>query len=219
MGAAIASSLPYSLAAAASPLAIAGVTLLLLSGRGGVRSLSLAGGRLLGYAAVLICVIVASDLVGSVSETGRALVGAVARLVLGALTLGTGLWTWLRRRRSSVWKRIRVLDQMTPTTSAGFGLTLSVGPTTLLLVAAAGLAIAGNGITPLDEAVAAVVFLAIANSTVLLPIVLYYAAGSGVASILEPIEVWLEANALVITVAALGLVGIFLVISGILGLL
>lgn len=107
---------------------------------------------------------------------------------------------------------------MTLTTSAGFGVTLSVGPTTLLLLAGAGLAIAGNAITPLEESVAGVVFLAVASSTVLLPIVLYYAAGPGVASILKPIEVWLEANAPIITAAALGLVGIFLIGSGLVGL-
>ncbi len=222
LGAAIAGGLPYAIASAASPIPVAAVILMLLARRG-AAGLTFSLGRLTGYAVILALVIFASELIGRGLETERSVAGTVARLIAGFALLIAGTWTWLRRGRrgatGGLWRRVRALDRITPTTGAGVGFALSIGPKSLLMGTGGGLAIAGATVTPAGGVAAAVVFLAIAGSTVLVPVALYYGAGSRALTVLEPLEPWMETHAIAISAAALAAVGVVLIGTGLTGLL
>lgn len=221
MGTAIGASLPYAVGAALSPLPITAVTLILLAHRGRVSTLFV-GGRVFGYAVVLAIAIAASELIRVGTYVAPSPVGEIARFGLGALAVGAGIWTWLRRpagdapETESRW--MRALGKLTPVRSAGLGFALSAGPKSLVLVAGGGLAIAGASVTPPEEALAGIVFVVIATSTALVPVVLYYALGVRGLSTLRSLQDWMQRNSAGIGAALLILLGVVLIGSGITGL-
>lgn len=222
MGAAIGASLPYAIAAAASPIPVTAVILMLVTRRSGGSSLSFSLARLFGYTVILAAVIAGAEVIGRGSASERSLLAVVGRIVMGAVTLGAGIWSWLAGRRkgsgNGLWKRVRALDRIGPTRSAGFGLALSIGPNSLFLLIGGGVAIGSAVIDPGAATAAAAVFLALATSTVLVPIVLYYALGAHALAVLEPLEQWIEAHHVVTSAVVLVVVGAGLLGAGIIEL-
>lgn len=223
MGAAIGGSVPYAIAAAASPVPVTAVILMLLAQRRGVTALTFCLGRLLGYALLLALVTLGSELIGRGLHSDLAFASVVARLGVGVLMLAAGIWTWPRRRgpttANGLWRRVRALDGITPLRSGGAGLVLSMGPKSLILLVGGGLAIAEAVATPAGGVVAAVVFLAIATSTVLVPLLLFYAAGQRAVAVLQPVEAWIGAHAVTISAAALAVIGTVLIVTSVADLL
>lgn len=217
VGAAIAYSLPYALGAAASPLPITAVVLMLLSTRGAPPALAFALGRLFVYALIIALVTITSELIGRGLHSDLQFASLIAQLVAGVATLGVGIWTFPRGRRSTatngLWERVRTLDRIAPVRAAGVGMVLALGPGNLILLLGGGLAIAGQVASPAAGAVAAVVFLAIACSTVLVPIFLVYVAGPRAVETLKPLEAWLGTHGPTLSAAALVVIGIVLIVT------
>lgn len=218
MGTAIGASLPYAVAAALSPVPLTAVTLILLARRGIASSL-FAAGRVSSYALVLTVVIVASELIRPGTDVAPSPAGEVARFALGAIALGAGIWTWLSRssaeRSASPGRWMRAVGNITPIRSAGLGFALSSGPKNLVLLAGGGLAIAGARVTWAGEALAGVIFVAVAASTALVPVVLYYALGTRGLSALRSLQEWMQMNSAGISAVLLILAGVVLIGSGI----
>lgn len=222
MGTAIGASLPYAVAAALSPVPITAVTLILIAHRGFTGSLFSAG-RVAGYAVVLTVVIATSELIHLGTDLAPSPAGEIARFVLGAIAVGAGIWTWFGRSsvESSTASRRWVQGlgrRITPTRSAALGFALSAGPKSLLLLVSGGLVIAGARVTPVGEALAGVVFVAVATSTALVPVALYYALGARGMSTLQSIQDWMQMHGAAISAVILVLAGVFLIGSGISGL-
>lgn len=220
MAAAVGASLPYAVAAALSPLPITALTLIVLAHRG-LASILFTCGRVLSYALVLTVVIAASELIRLGTNLAPSPAGEVARLGLGAITLGAGIWTWLGRSgdkppATSRW--MGAVTRLTPMRSAGLGFALSAGPKSLVLVAGGGLAIAGVRATWVEEALAGVVFVVVAASTAAIPVVLYYALGTRGLTALRSVQDWMQMNSAAVSAVLLILVGVFLIGSGISGL-
>lgn len=220
MGIAIGAALPYAVAAALSPVPITVVTLILLARRGIAGGL-FAAGRVFSYALFLTCVIVGSELIRPGSDAAPSTAGEIARFVLGGISLVAGIWTWVRRSPpdgstgSSRW--MRVAGKMTPVRSAGLGFALSAGPKNLVLLAGGGLAIAGARVTWAGEALAGLVFVAVASSTALLPVVLAYALGARATTALHSLQDWMQTNSAGISAVVLILAGVVLIGTGIAG--
>lgn len=221
MGTAIGASLPYAVAAALSPVSITAVTLILVA-RHGFASALFTAGRVFSYALVMTIVIVASELIRPGTYLAPSPAGEIARFGLGAIALGAGVWTWLRRPSgdnpggSGRWTQ--AVGRITPARSAALGFALSAGPKNLVLLAGGGLAIAGARVTWQGEALAGVIFVAIASSTATLPVVLYYALGPRALNPLRSLQDWMQVNSAAISAVLLILVGVFLIGSGITGL-
>jgi hypothetical protein len=221
MGTAIGASLPYAVAAALSPVPITAVTLILLMRRGIASSL-FAAGRVFSYAVLLTIVIVASELIRPGTDAAPSLIGVIARFAIGGAALGAGVWTWIRRSPAdsstapSRWAR--AVDNITPARSAALGVVLSAGPKNLVLLAGGGLVVAGARLSWAGEAAAGVVFLGIASSTVLVPVMLYYAVGARALNALGSLQAWMQTNSATISTVLLILAGVVLIGSGITGL-
>lgn len=221
MGTAIGVSLPYAVAAALSPLPVTAITLILLARRGFASSL-FAAGRVFSYALVITIVIVASELIRPGTDVAPSPAGEIARFALGTIALAAGIWTWLRRspadQSTGSGRWMRAMARITPARSAALGFALSAGPKNLVLLAGGGLAIAGARATWPGEALAGLIFVAIASATATLPVVLYYALGTRALNALRSLQEWMQMNSAGISAVLLILVGVFLIGSGITGL-
>lgn len=220
MGTAIGASLPYAVAAALSPLPITAVTLILLARRG-LASCLFAGGRVFSYTLVLTVVIVGSELIRPGTDVAPSSTGEIARFALGTIALGAGVWTWLSRssdKSTSPSRWMRAISGITPLRSAALGFALSAGPKNLVLLAGGGLAIAGARVTWGGEALAGLLFVAVASSTATLPVVLYYALGARALNLFRSLQEWMQMNSAAISTVLLILVGVVLIGSGISGL-
>lgn len=222
MGTAIGASLPYALAAALSPVPVTAVTLILVARRGFAGSL-FAAGRVFSYALVVTCVIVGSELIRPGTDVAPSPTGEIARFALGGIALAAGVWTWISRSpadtstTSGRW--MRAVGGMRPTRTAALGFALSAGPKNLVLLAGGGLAIAGARVTWAGEALAGVIFVAVASSTATVPVVLYYALGTRALTGLRSLQGWMETHSAAISTVLLVVAGLVLIGSGISGLL
>ena len=111
------------------------------------------------------------------------------------------------------------IDSFTAGKSLGIGVLLSaVNPKNLAMSVAAGLAIAQAGIPTGQEAVALIIYVLIAASTVLGPVIVYFAMGDRAATILGGWRKWLEENNAVVTAVVLLVLAAVLIGQGITGL-
>jgi hypothetical protein len=202
---------------AISPIPIIAIILMLLSKKAGANSLAFAVGWVVGVAGATAIVIAASGAIGTDSGGGPSHGVSIAKLVLGVLLLFTGLRHWRERpgpgEQASLPKWLQAIESITPVKSGALGIGLSaINPKNLIMIVGGGLAIAGAPATSGGKVVAAVVFVVVAISTVVLPVVLYRILGNRAQRPLESINVWLQANnatvmAVLILVIAVVLIG------------
>ena len=111
------------------------------------------------------------------------------------------------------------IDSFTVGKSFGLGVLLSaVNPKNLAMSLAASLAIAQAGIPTGQEAVVLIIYIVISTSTVLGPVVVYFAMGDRAAAILGGWRKWLEENNAVVTAVVLLVLAAVLIGQGITGL-
>ena len=139
------------------------------------------------------------------------------KLVLGVLLLFIGIRHWKKRpapgEQASLPKWLQAIEGVTPAKSGALGIGLSaLNPKNLIMIVGGGLAIAGAPASSGGKVVAAVVFVVLAISTVVLPVVLYRILGNRAQRPLESLNAWLQANnatvmAVLILVIAVVLIG------------
>jgi hypothetical protein len=217
MGQAIGDSITFAIGVAISPIPIIAVILMLLSKKAGTNSLAFAVGWVVGVAGATAIVIAASGAIGTDSGGGPSHGVSIAKLVLGVLLLFVGLRHWRERpgpgEQASLPKWLQSIEGITPVKSGALGIGLSaINPKNLIMIVGGGLAIAGAPASSGGKVVAAVVFVLLAISTVVLPVVLYRILGNRAQRPLESMDVWLRANnagvmAVLILVIAVLLIG------------
>jgi threonine/homoserine/homoserine lactone efflux protein len=92
-------------------------------------------------------------------------------------------------------KWMAAIDTINAGTALGLGFLLSaINPKNLLLCIAAGVTVADSDLDRGEQAVAIAVFILLAASTVLVPVVAYLAARERMRHPLDELKVWLQAN-------------------------
>jgi threonine/homoserine/homoserine lactone efflux protein len=110
------------------------------------------------------------------------------------------------------------LDAFTSAKAAAAGVALSaLNPKNLLLIAAGAAAIAQTGIGAGEQAVALLVFTAIASIGVAAPVVMYFALGDRSREVLDSLKTWMAKNNAVIMAVLLLVIGVKLVGDAIAG--
>ena len=224
MGAVIGDLLPLALGVAISPVPIIAVILMLLAPRAGPASAGFGAGWLLGIVVVTgVVLVIASgaDVGGTSSEPSTA--ASWTKLVLGVLLLAVSVRQWRSRPKgdepASLPKWMAAIDSVTPVKALGLGFLLSaVNPKNLLLCIAAGVSIAGGGLDTGQEVVALVVFVVIAASTVLVPVLGYAVAKQRMRHPLDELKIWLQQNNATVMAVLLLVLGVTLIGKGIGGL-
>ena len=222
MGEVIGELLPLALGIAISPVPIIAVILILLSEHPVAPSLGFAVGWVLGVTAVLVVVTL---LIGpAAGATGSpSLVASVLKIILGAAAVLLGIRQWRSRPKAGATpempKWMASMSHVSVGRALGLGALLSgVNPKNLTLCIAAGVTLGSAELSTGDVVIAAVVFVLIASSTVVGPVLAYLAARDRMQGPLDELRGWLTLhNAAVMSVLLL-VIGVSILGKGLGGL-
>ena len=200
--------LPLAVGIAISPIPIIAAILMLLSPRAKRTSV----GFLIGWLAGIVVAIVLFTLLSSIipQETGGSSpVAGVIKIILGALLLFLAIKQWRTRpaegEQASMPKWMSAIDAMTAGKALGLGFLLSaVNPKNLLMAISAGVIVGSADLAVGQIAVVIIIFVLLAASTVLIPVIGYLIASARLAGPLDKLREWLvENNALIMAVLLL----------------
>ncbi len=196
MGAAIGQILGNAVGVAISPVPIISLILMLFSRAAGRNSVAFLCGWLLGLTGVAVAVL-ASGVEGS--SDGGSDTGGYVKILIGVLFLALALRQWRGRPRDGAEPEMpswmAAVDDLSAVKAFGLGLALTVpNPKNVGLTIAAAVSIGGAGLDTGEEIVVVAVFVLIASSTVIGPVLAYLVAGERAAPVLTATKQWLMAN-------------------------
>jgi threonine/homoserine/homoserine lactone efflux protein len=210
--------LPLAIGIAISPIPIIAAILMLLS----PRAKSTSVGFLFGWLAGIVVAIVLFTLLSSIipqDTGGPSPVAGVIKIILGALLLFLAIKQWRTRpaegEHASMPKWMSAIDSMTAGKALGLGFLLSaVNPKNLLMAVSAGLIVGGADLAFGQIAVVIIIFVLLAASTVLVPVVGYLIAAARLAGPLDKLRAWLVDNNAVIMAVLLLVIGVSMIGKG-----
>jgi threonine/homoserine/homoserine lactone efflux protein len=209
---------PLALVVALSPLSIIPAVLVLHTPRPRPAGLAFLAGWLIGLTALTAIFLEVSNLLGDFDKPPPW--ASWLRIVVGAALIVFGIYRWLTRKRSAHtpgW--MQRLGKLTPARAGAAAVALTVvNPKVLFICAAAGLAIgtAGLGTTHVWGAVAW--YVAVAGSTVAIPILAYAVSGDRLDEPLRRLKDWMERQHAVLVAAIMVVIGLLVTYKGIHGL-
>ena len=207
---------PLGLVVALSPLTVIPAVLVLQAPRPRPSGLAFLGGWLLGLAALTALSVAASGILGGLDKSPPRWASWL-RVVLGSALILYGIFRWLTRHgrtESPAW--MRSFASITPVRAGVTGAVLAVArPDVSLICVPAGLAIGGSGLGPAGDWIAAAFFVAIAASTVAIPILAYAAAGHRLDDALARLKDWMDRNNTALLAAVLVVIGLMVLYNGI----
>jgi hypothetical protein len=201
---------------ALSPITVIPAVLVLQAPRPRPAGLAFLGGWVLGLAAMTALAVGASGLLGGLDKTPPRWASWL-RVILGSALILYGIYQWLTRQRhteSPGW--MRSFATITPKRA---GLTAAalvvIRPDVLLICVPAGLAIGGGGLRAAGAWICAAIFVAIAASTVAIPILAYAAAGHRLDDTLARLKDWMDRNNATLMAALFVAIGLLVLYHGI----
>ncbi|WP_297596251.1 GAP family protein [Mycobacterium sp.] len=207
---------PLGLVISLSPLTVIPAVLVLQAPRPRPSGLAFLGGWLFGLAGLTALSVGASGLLGGLDKAPPRW-SAWLRVVLGAALIVFGAVRWLKRNgqaESPAW--MRSFASITPARAGITGAVLAVvRPDVALICVPAGLGIGTSGLGVAGDWVAAAFFVAIAASSVAIPILAYAAAGSRLDDTLARLKDWMDRNNAVLLAAVLVVIGAMVLYHGI----
>jgi hypothetical protein len=207
--------IPLALVIAISPLSIIPAVLVLQTPRPRPTSLAFLGGWLLGLAALTAAFVASSDLLGDLHKKPPAWASWL-RVVLGLALIAYGIYEWLTRHKHTEPPRwMRPFATLTPSRAGITGLVLVVVRIEVLTMCAlAGLAIGSRDLDAAAIWILGVIFVAVAASTVAIPVLAYAAAGHRLDDAMARIKDWMEKNNGALLAAILVLIGLMVLYNG-----
>ncbi|UTX52006.1 GAP family protein [Leucobacter aridicollis] len=198
MGQVIGDILPLALGIAISPLPIIATILMLLAPNARASSVGFMTGWLAGIVVAVVAFTLLSSVIPAGGEGGGGTVAAIVKMIVGALLVLLAVKQWRGRPKDGsepeLPKWMSALDSMSPVRAGLLAFALAaVNPKNLLLAVSAGLII-GAGATPATQIAGVAVFVVIAASTVVAPVVAFLVASKQLAAPLESLRVWLVHN-------------------------
>ncbi|MGZ4512625.1 MAG: GAP family protein [Mycobacterium sp.] len=207
---------PLGLVISLSPLTVIPAVLVLQAPRPRPSGLAFLGGWLLSLAALTALAVAASGLLGGLDKSPPRW-SSWLRVVLGSVLIVYGIYRWLNRHghaESPAW--MRSFASITPARAGITGAVLAVvRPDVALICIPAGLGIGTSGLGLVGDWVAAAFFVAIAASSVAIPILAYAAAGSRLDDTLARLKDWMDRNNAALLAAVLVLIGAMVLYHGI----
>lgn len=211
--------IPLALVVALSPLSIIPAVLVLQTPRPRPAGLAFLTGWLIGLAALTSIFLAVSGLIGGLG--GKPPGWATwLRIVVGAALIVFGIYRWLTRKKAAhVPKWLQSMSKLTPARAGVTGLVLTaVNPKVLFICAAAGLAIGTTGMADARVWLAVIWYVAVAGSTVALPILAYAVSGDRLVEPLRRLRDWMERQHAVLVAGILVVIGLLVLYKGIHGL-
>ncbi|MEB3071429.1 GAP family protein [[Mycobacterium] vasticus] len=208
--------IPLALVVALSPLTVIPAVLVLRTASPRSTGLAFLIGWLTILAALTAAFVAASGLLGGLQETPPTWASWL-RIAVGAVLIAFGCYRWsTRRRHTEMPSWMRAFTGFTPLRAGLAGAAMGVVRLEVLFMcAAAGLAIGSAGLRPADSATATGFFVAVAASTVLIPILGYLAASRRLTPTLNRVEDWMEQQHGALVAGVLILIGAMVAYNGI----
>lgn len=207
---------PLGLVIALSPITVIPAVLVLQAPRPRPSGLAFLAGWLLSLAALTALCVGATGLLGGLHRSAPNWASWV-RVVLGSALILFGIYRWLTRHHhteSPGW--MRSFSTIGPARAAITGTALVVvRPDVLFICVPAGLAIGASGLDVADRWTAAAFFVAVAASTVAVPILAYAAAGHRLDDTMSRLKDWMEKNNAALMAAILVVIGVMVLYNGI----
>ena len=212
----MATLIPLALVIALSPLSVIPAVLVLQAPRPKPTSLAFLGGWLLGLAALTAIFVASSDALGDLHKSPPTWASWL-RVVLGLALIGYGIYEWLtRRRHTESPKWMRPFVTLTPARAGLTGLVLVIVRLEVLTMCAlAGLAIGGSGLGMAANWITGTVFVAVAASTVAIPVLAYAGAGDRLNEPMARLKDWMERNNAALLAAILLVIGLMVLHNGV----
>ncbi|MET0693407.1 MAG: GAP family protein [Propionibacteriaceae bacterium] len=209
--------LPLAVALAVSSVPITVTILMLLSPRRNQVAVPFLIGWVAGMAAVVVVAALGARALPIRPVRAAQTSIGIAEIVVGIAVLVFAGFTWHRAARAteqtdSRW--LKAVEQMGPLAALGLAIALNLRPKGLLLGAAAGLAIAGAGLRGADAVIVTAIYLALACSTVLVPVIVTLLSPARMQPRLVLTRDWLNRNGNHITVVVLLMVGFVILGAG-----
>jgi Sap, sulfolipid-1-addressing protein len=215
-GSVLGALIPLGLVIALSPITVIPAVLVLQAPRPRPSGLAFLAGWVLGLAPLTALSVVASGVLGGLHKSPPAWASWL-RVILGAALILFGIYRWLTRHRhteSPAW--MRSFASITPARAGVTGAVLVViRPDVLFICVPAGLAIGGSGLDVADDWMAAAFFVAIAASTVAIPILAYAAAGHRLDDAMARLKGWMDKNNAALMSAILVVIGLMVLYNGV----
>jgi hypothetical protein len=212
----LATLIPLALVIALSPLSVIPAVLVLQAPRPKPTSLAFLSGWLLGLTAVTAAFVASSDALGDLRKSPPTWASWL-RVVLGSALIVFGIYRWLTRHGHTESPRwMRSFATLTPRRSAITGLVLVVIRFEVLVCCAlAGLAIGSAGPGMAAKWIVGAVFIAVAASTVAIPVLAYAGAGNRLDEPMTRLKEWMEKNNAVLLAAILVVIGLMVLNNGV----
>lgn len=211
--------IPLAMVIALSPLSIIPAVLVLRAPQPRPAGLAFLLGWLLGLAALTLVFVELSSLLGGGLDKPPSWAPYV-RVVVGAALIVFGLYKWLTRKRAEhTPKWMSGFSSITPGRALVTAFVLVVvNPKVLFMCVAAGLAIGTEGPGRVGALLAVAYFVALAASTVVIPIVAYAVSGDRLDPTLAKVKDWMEAQHAVLIAVILVVLGVMVLYKGVTGL-
>ena len=209
--------LPIAVAVAVSSVPIMATILILLSPKRNQSAIPFLIGWVVGMAAVVVVAAVGANALPIRPLRAQQKAIGIGQIIVGTALLVVAVMAWRRAARAPADKGSRWLDRvdrMGPVPALGFALALNLRPKGLLLGAAAGLSIAGASLRATDAAIVVAIYVGLASSTVIVPIVVTLVAPARMQPRLVLARDWLSHNSAHITVVVLVMVGFVILGAG-----
>jgi hypothetical protein len=215
-GSVLGALIPLGLVIALSPITVIPAVLVLQAPRPRPSGLAFLAGWVLGLAALTALAVAASGLLGGLHKSPPTWASWL-RVILGATLVLFGVYRWFTRHRhteSPAW--MRSFATITPARAGVAGAALVViRPDVLLIGVPAGLAVGASGLGVAGDWIAAAFFVAIAASTVAIPILAYAAAGHRLDDALGRLKDWTDKENAALLAAILVVIGLMVLYNGI----
>ena len=208
---------PLGLVGAFSWLPVTGVVLLLLSRDGRAKVPAFVAGRVFGLAAVTVAFVAAARALPSVPTLDGPAVASIEVLCGVALVL-VGLYSWHGRHHKhhrSVPGWLTRLGDASATAVFTTSVLVDLQPKGLVLGVAAGAVVRGGSMPVPEAVVAVVVYLALAASSVFLPVVATALAPVRTERWLRATQAWLTAHGSLLAAVVAALAGVVLVVDAV----
>jgi Sap, sulfolipid-1-addressing protein len=207
--------IPLALVIALSPLSVIPAVLVLQAPRPRPTGLAFLGSWLLGLAALTAIFVASSGALEGLHNKPPTWASWL-RVVLGLALIAFGIYRWLTRHghtESPKW--MRSFATLTPRRAVITGLVLVVVRLEVLIMCAlAGLAIGSSGLGMAANWILAAIFVAVAASTVAVPILAYAGAGDRLDDSMARLKDWMERNNGAMLAVILVLIGLMVLYNG-----
>lgn len=207
--------IPLAMVIALSPLSIIPAVMVLQTPRARPTGLAFLVGWVLGLAGLTGAYVLVSGLLTDFDKQPKW--ASWVRIVIGVALVVFGVYRFARRHQHGEQpKWMRKLTTVTPARAGAIGMVLAVvNPKVLFICIAAGLAIGTEGLGVASAWAAVACFVAVASSTVALPILAYTVSGDRLDAPLARLKDWMERQHAVLVAVILFVIGLLVLYKGI----